>query len=66
MTDETLRERLTAAAKAVKSKPSPRQQRELEDLYDEGRATIHMGKGSGVTTRPKRWSWSPGGGGDGL
>lgn len=63
MTNETLRDRLTAAAKAAKSKPSPRQQRELDDLYDEGKAIIRMGGGNEVTTRPKRWSWSPGGGG---
>jgi len=66
MSNETLQERLRAAAnakaKAAGNKPSPRQQRELGDLYDEGKAIIQMGGGNGVTTKPKRWSWTPGSG----
>jgi len=61
MNERTLEERLKAARKTAQANPSPQRKRELEALYNQGKAIINMDSSGNVSTRPKRWSWDGGG-----
>ena len=66
MEKRTLEERLNAAHKAAQANPSPERKRELEAMYNEGKAILSMDSAGNVSTRPKRWTYSPGGADDGV